>query len=228
MPKLIFLCHRRPELRREAYARLVLQEHVPLALRHHPTLRRYVVNLAEGTPPDGEEIDSLPSLHFDTLEDFTQRLYDSAEGEQLITRDTKRFLARPAAVYATTEHIHRAGCAELALGQRTPGRKWICPLRRDAVLSRADFHALWLVEGATRLLAARPEAECIITNTVDQRLSAEGEDWDAFVELTLPTAPEEREGSAGLVNVTHLLALEAGCFVERALAYPVGEYVQRA
>jgi len=228
VPKLIFLCHRRPDLSRETYAQRVLQDHVPLALQHHPTLRRYVVHLAEGTPPEGDEIDSLPCLHFDTLEDFTQRLYSSEEGEQIITRDTRRFLGQPAAVYATTEHIHRAGCTELALGQRTPGRKWICPLRRDPVLSHAEFLALWLAEGATRLQVARPDAQGIVTNAVDQHLGTQGEEWDAFIELSLPPEPEERPGAPGFGDTTHLLALEAGCFVEKALAYPVGEYVVRA
>ena len=86
MPKLIFLCRRRPDITREEYGRRVLEGHVPLALKHHPTLRRYVVNLAEGTPPEGDEIDSLPSLHFDTLEDFKERLYDSPESEEIIAR----------------------------------------------------------------------------------------------------------------------------------------------
>ena len=74
MIKMIYLCRRLPEITREEYARLVLEDHAPLAIRHHPTMRRYVINIAEGTPSGGPEIDSLPALYFESLEDVRERL----------------------------------------------------------------------------------------------------------------------------------------------------------
>jgi hypothetical protein len=87
MLKIIFLCRRRPDITREQYAAFVLEGHAPLALKHHPTLLRYVINIAEGTPPGGPEIDSLPALYFASLEYFRERLYDSPEGQEIIRRD---------------------------------------------------------------------------------------------------------------------------------------------
>jgi len=49
MVKLIFLCRRRPEIGHDEYVERVLRGHVPLALRHHPTMLGYVVNIVEDT-----------------------------------------------------------------------------------------------------------------------------------------------------------------------------------
>src|SRR5437879_11973592 len=60
MTKLFFLCRRRAELTHEQYVERLLAGHVPLALAHHPTLRRYVVNVVDGTrgpAPPGAEVE---------------------------------------------------------------------------------------------------------------------------------------------------------------------------
>jgi hypothetical protein len=93
MIKMIFLCRRRSDITRAQYAAFVLEGHAPLALRHHPTLLRYVINIAEGTPEGGPELDSLPALYFASLEDFSERLYDSPRGREIIRRDVERFMA---------------------------------------------------------------------------------------------------------------------------------------
>ena len=41
MRKLVFLCHRRPEITHETYVERLLAGHIPIALRHHPAMRRY-------------------------------------------------------------------------------------------------------------------------------------------------------------------------------------------
>ena len=92
MVKLLFLCRRRPDLSHERYAALLLDGHVPLALRHHPTLRRYTVNLVEEALGEAPPLDSVGALCFDTLADFRERLYDSPEGEQAIARDVAGFM----------------------------------------------------------------------------------------------------------------------------------------
>jgi hypothetical protein len=69
MTKLIFLCRRRPDITHDRYAELVLGGHVPLALRHHPMMRKYVVNVVEGFRAGAEELDSIAELSFDSLED---------------------------------------------------------------------------------------------------------------------------------------------------------------
>lgn len=86
MVKLIFCCRRRPELTPERYASLLLGGHVPLALRHHPTMRRYVVNVVEQMPQGFAALDSIGELSFDTLADYEERLYDSDAGRAVIAR----------------------------------------------------------------------------------------------------------------------------------------------
>jgi len=80
MVKLVFLCRRRPDLTHERYVELLLGGHVPLALRHHPALRRYVVNIVEDTRGPAPPLDSIGELWFDTLADYRERLYDSPAG----------------------------------------------------------------------------------------------------------------------------------------------------
>src|SRR2546425_6384090 len=94
MVKLVFLCRRRSDLTHERYVGRLLEGHVPLALRHHPTLRRYVVNIVEGTRGPAPPLDSIGELWFDTLADYRERLYDSPAGASIIARDVAGFLGR--------------------------------------------------------------------------------------------------------------------------------------
>ena len=87
MVTLVFLCRRRPDLRHGDYAERLLGGHVPLALRHHPTMRKYVVNLVQALRAGAETLDSIGELSFDSLADFHERLYDSDDGPQLVRRD---------------------------------------------------------------------------------------------------------------------------------------------
>jgi hypothetical protein len=92
MVKLVFLCRRRPDLDHARYVDLLLRGHVPLALRHHPTLRRYVVNIVESTRGPAPPLDSIGELCIDSLADYRERLYDSPDGQQIIARDVAGFL----------------------------------------------------------------------------------------------------------------------------------------
>src|SRR5438128_6516803 len=115
MVKLFFLCRRRPDLSHAEYVRRLLDGHVPLALRHHPTMRRYVVNIVEGVRGDTPPLDSIGVLWFDSLADFRDRLYDSPDGARVIAADVARFMGG-AAAYATDEHVQRAPDAAPATG----------------------------------------------------------------------------------------------------------------
>ncbi|MFN8642382.1 MAG: hypothetical protein U0802_12285 [Candidatus Binatia bacterium] len=90
MVKLIFLCHRRPDITHERYVELLLRGHVPIALRHHPALRRYTVNIVERGPEDEAALDSIGELSFDSLADYRERLYDSPEGAARRRRRRRR------------------------------------------------------------------------------------------------------------------------------------------
>ena len=72
------------------------------------------------TDPDGVDGEAARA-DFDDLDDYTNRLYDSAEGEAAIRRDIEQFLAR-ADAYTTTERIHKdESPASAALARNTVG-----------------------------------------------------------------------------------------------------------
>jgi hypothetical protein len=219
--KMLFLCRRRPDLTREEYARRILEGHAPLALVHHPHMRRYVIQIADGVPPDGDEIDSLPALWFDSIDDFRNRLYDSPEGEAIIHEDVERFMGGSDA-YATREQVHRDEDPKPATGQRSPGMKTMQLLMRRPELSRAEFRDRWTEEHVPLVLAHQPGLSLFSTSWVEEKLSDTGENWDAFAETRFASdeacafdSPEgERTVAESLARLT-----------VRAPVYRVHEYV---
>lgn len=220
MLKMIFLCRRRPDITREQYAERVLKGHAPLAIRHHPAMRRYVIHIAEGRI-DGPEVDSLPSLYFDSLEDFRERLYDSPAGRAAIRADVQRFMGGAADAYATREQVHRDELPPAPPGERTPGLKLVCPLARRRGMTHDDFVAYWREIAASRLLERARGLDRYVTNAVEARVSPRGDDWDGFEELHFARAEDGRAWLAA-----QRAADPERAFVSRALRYPVGEYVQ--
>jgi len=225
MVKLVFLCRRRPDLSREEYADRLLHGHVPLALRHHSTLRRYVVNLVEGTRGDVPTLDSIGELWFDALTDFRERLYDSADGERIIARDVAGFLGG-ADAYATVEHVQRAPTTRPPLGTRTPGVKLFACITRRAAQSRTAFAHHWLTRHAP-LALAHHDTTAYVTNVVEERVSPSGADYDGFAELSFP--PSADLGAHLYRTPEGRAEVEADIprFIGSVHAYHVGEYVQR-
>jgi len=162
MVKLVFLCRRRPDLSHDAYVARLLEGHVPLALRHHPTMRRYVVNVVEETAPGAPGLDSVGMLWFDSLADYRDRLYDSAEGARIVARDVAGFLAG-ADAYVTRED-------DAAPGADRAGARLFACVGRDAV---ADV-AAWA------RVAAGPG--CVASRVVEQ-LAPAAPDYAGFVEI---------------------------------------------
>ena len=222
--KLVFLCRRRPDVTHERYVEWLLGEHVPLALRHHPTLRRYVVNIVEGSRGPAPPLDSIGELWFDTLADYRERLYDSPDGERAIARDVARFLAG-ADAYATREHVQRAPVEPPPAGRRTPGEKLFACLVRTPALDRPAFAAHWLGRHAPLALCHHATAR-YVTNVVEERLSDGGPDYDGFAELEFPPGAMAR----GLyLSPAGQAEIEADMprFIGTVHAYMVGEYVER-
>lgn len=186
MRKLLFFTRRRPDITHEQYVERVLQGHVPLALEHHPTMRRYVVNMVEqALTPDAPEIDAMAELSFDTMEDYRERLYDSPEGEKIVHADVAGFMGG-ADGYETTEHVHRR-LASRAPGTTTPGVKLIMALERKPDISHEEFVDHWVGHHAPMILENNPSAQHYVTNVVDGRLSDEGPLLDGVAELGFPT-----------------------------------------
>lgn len=223
MRKLIFLCRRRADLTHERYERLLLDGHVPLALRHHPTMRRYVVNVVDASPPGWDPLDSVGELSFDTLDDFRERLYDSPEGERVIARDVQGFMGG-ADAYETTEHVQRAG-APRALGVRAPGAKLVGPLVRRDGMSHEAFVAHWLEEHVPLALRHHPGLTRYVTNVVDARLSDSGPPLDGIAELHFAGGRPSSlfDSAAGEQAIRD----DMRRFIGRTAGYWVSEYAQK-
>lgn len=186
MRKLIFLCHRRPDITHERYAELLLGGHVPLALRHHPAMRAYVVNVvAMGLLPGPRELDSIGELSFSSLDDYQSRLYDSPAGKETIQRDVAGFLAGSDA-YDCTEHVRKgveADPVERPAPPATPGAKLVLCLKRRPDLSHDAFVDHWLGTHAKLVLEHGERVRKYVQNVVDARLAEGGVAYDGFAEL---------------------------------------------
>lgn len=191
MRKLMFFCRRRPDITHDQYAEKVLGGHVPLALKHHPTMRHYVVNIVQSVlTPDAPEIDSVAELSFDSLEDYRERLYDSPEGEEIIHADVVGFMGG-ADAYETTAHSHRAQSGRKR-GVATRGPKLIMAIERKADLGHEQFVEHWLRHHAPLVLERNPSATHYVTNVVDSRLSDQGPELDGIAELAFPSEDDMR------------------------------------
>ena len=226
MVKLVFLCRRRPDITHERYATLLLDGHVPIALRRHPTMRRYTVNIVEQSPSGAAELDSIGELSFDTLTDFRERLYDSAEGERIVQRDVAGFMGG-ADAYATTAHVQKS-TAVPRVGARSPGMKMFCPVRRRPDLSHAQFVEHWLGTHVPLALEHHPHMTRYVTNVVDERLSPNSPDWDGFAEISLASAEDARSRLFASPAAERAIREDMARFIGQTCAYWVGEYLQKS
>jgi uncharacterized protein (TIGR02118 family) len=221
--KVIFPCRRLPGLDRTEYARRILSGHVPLALRHHPSMRRYTVNIVERAPAEGPELDSIAELSFDSFEDFRDRLYDSEQGRRIIGEDVARFLGG-AHAYLSEEHLHRDALAPPALGTRTPGVKWMLFVRRRPELDPAAFLAHWHDVHVPLVLASLPALRRYATHPIERQHGAGGPEWDGVACLWF----ESREAAgADLRAAGAAIDADTAKFIAEVRACSVAEYVQQ-
>jgi uncharacterized protein (TIGR02118 family) len=225
MVKLIFLCRRRPDITHERYAELLLDGHVPIALRHHPTMRRYTVNIVDQGRPGEEALDSIGELSFDSLADYRERLYDSPEGEAIIQRDVAGFMGG-AHAYATTEHVQKA-VAERPVGERTPGVTLFCPVRRRPDLTHTEFVRHWLTTHVPLALEHHPHLVRYVTNVVDQRLSSGAPEWDGLAALSFASLADARERLFGSPEGERIVREDMTRFIGHTFPYFVSSYVQK-
>jgi len=224
MPKLVFLCRRRPDLTHERYAELLLRGHVPLALRHHPTMRKYVVNVVEGLLAGAEPLDSIGELTFDTLDDFRERLYDSDEGRRIIERDVAGFMGG-AHAYVTTEHVQKGATTTAPLGDRSPGVKIIGLVRRPDGMTHEGFVEHWLERHVPLALRHHPGLHKYVTNLVETRLG-DAPEWDGIAELHFPSQEAMRTQFFDSPDGERIIREDMPRFIGRTWGYDVAEYVQ--
>lgn len=226
MVKLIFLCRRRPDISHDQYTEMLLGGHVPIALRHHPTMRTYVVNIVEESPPSMEPLDSIGELYFDTIDDFRERLYDTPAGRRIVEEDVRRFMGG-ASAYTTTEHVQKSQSPGVPLGTRSPGIKLICPVIRRAGMSHAEFVDHWLTRHAPLALVHHPGLWRYVTNVVDERLSPSGELVDGIAELHFLSERDRTDRMFDSLEGERVIREDIARFIGRTGAYRVTEYRQK-
>lgn len=225
MVKLVFLCRRRPDLDHAAYVERLLAGHVPLALHHHPTMRKYVVNVVEGRRAGADELDSIGELSFDTLEDFHERLYDSDAGRRVIERDVAGFLGG-AQAYVTCEHVQKAPATPRPAGARSPGVKVVGLVRRREGMTHAAFVEHWLERHVPLALHHHPGLHKYVTNVVETRLG-DAPEWDGIAELHFPTVEALRTRFFDSVDGEGVIREDMARFIGCAWGYDVVEYLYR-
>ncbi|MBC8293589.1 MAG: EthD domain-containing protein [Proteobacteria bacterium] len=225
--KLLFFCSRLPQLTRADYARMLLGDHVPLALKHHPTMRRYTVNIVrdEGGGTSPAPVDSIGQLCFDSLEDYQQRLYDSDEGARLVHEDVARFMSS-ATAWATGERVVKAAPVG-ELGAVTTNTKLVVALRRGQGLSAAAFTDALTNDHLPALMTACPGLVACVVNEVDCRLSEDGERWDAFIEFWLAPGVRGLEQELAAAPGRDVLRVDYDSLVADSCQWRVREYVQK-
>lgn len=226
MVKLVFLCRRRPDLSHEEYVRRVLDGHVPLALRHHPTMRGYVVNAVDSAQEGLPAIDTVAELWFDDLADYRERLYDSPAGRAAIERDVVEFMGGAEAL-VTTEHVQKRAGAPTSLGVRSPGVKLVCPVRRRPDLDHDQFVAHWLGRHVPLALRHHPGLSAYVTNVVDGRPDGSAAEWDGIAELHFASEDALRTGLFDSPAGEAAIRADIERFIGFTAAYRVAEYVQR-
>jgi uncharacterized protein (TIGR02118 family) len=226
MVKLLFLCRRRPGLTHEEYVRRVLDGHVPLALRHHPTMRGYVVNAVEHGQDGLPAIDTVAELWFDDLADYRERLYDSAAGRTAIERDVAAFMGGADALL-TTEHVQKRIGGRVPLGRRSPGVKLVCPVRRRPGLGHEAFVEHWLERHVPLALRHHPGLSGYVTNVVEGRPDGSAAEWDGVAELHFPSEEALRTGLFDSPAGEAAIRADIDRFIGFTAAYRVAEYVQR-
>jgi len=225
MVKLVFLCRRRADLTHERYAELLLGGHVPLALRHHATMRKYVVNIVEKGRAGAEELDSIGELSFASLVDFRERLYDSDDGRRLVECDVAGFMGG-AHAYVTTEYVQKAPTGAEPLGTRSPGVKIVGLVRRPAGMHHEAFVEHWLTRHVPLALVHHPGLHKYVTNVVDERLG-DAPEWDGIAELHFPSQEAMRTGFFDSAEGERIIREDMPRFIGQTWGYDVAEYVQK-
>ncbi len=222
----MFLCRRRPDITHDEYAEKVLRGHVPLALRHHPTMRHYVVNIvARALTPGASEIDSIGELSFDTLEDYRERLYDSPEGEATIHEDVVGFMGG-ADSYECTAHVHRKPDGWV-VGRTTPGVKLVSGIKRKPDMTHEQFVEHWLGSHVPLALKQGDGLAHYVTNVVDSRLSEAGEDFDGIAEIGFASQDDMRMQLFGDPDRSKVVAEDNDRFIGSMRAWLAVEHPQK-
>lgn len=105
--KAIYLSRRLEGLSDEE-AKARWRQHAPLAVKHHAGMRKYVQNgVVSALTPGSPVVHGIAELHFPTLQDLEQRMYESEAGREAIREDVAGLVAESSALFCS-EYVLRA------------------------------------------------------------------------------------------------------------------------
>lgn len=224
MTKMIFLCRRKQGLTVAEYGRRIVENHVPLALRHHPTMRSYRVNLVEREiSPPLCPVDSIAELGFESVRDFRENLYDSDEGRRVIEADTATFLGG-ADAYATTEYLQIPSAQPDVPGGPTGRIKMVALLQRPAGQSLEEFRHLWVEEHMKLVREHHPGLVKYVANVVEERLSPDALAVDGISELHFASEESFRTEFYAGEESRAIIAADTKRFIGASCAFLVREF----
>ena len=105
--KAIYVVRRNPALSDAEASRRWL-EHAAVARRHHVGMSRYVQNgVVASLSPDAPVVNGIAVLHFPTLADLEEHMYDNEAGREAVASDVAALVAETHPLY-TSEYVLRA------------------------------------------------------------------------------------------------------------------------
>ncbi len=226
MLKMIFFCHRKDGISHEEYQQMVLGSHVPIALRHHPTMLKYVVNMIDHCPTDSPHYDSIAELSFANAKDFENHLYDSDAGKVVVEKDVARFMGG-AAAYATTEHVQKELPQAGPLGSKHAVVKMIAPIVRREGMSHDEFVDHWLNRHRPLALKHHPGLIRYVANVVDRSLSPDAPSLDGIGELYFASNESLRTEIFDSPEGERIISEDIARFIGRTNGYLASEYIQK-
>jgi hypothetical protein len=135
-----------------------LREHAPQVLKHCPSLRRYIVNLAEpapaiehGTGYSSTRYQVVTEISLDSAEDFSDRnrLYDSSASARNLESALETWVGE-SYTYRVTEYVEK-DAHPIFFGERSPGVKMIPFIGWKEGLSEKEGRLGWEVHGPLAL-----------------------------------------------------------------------------
>jgi uncharacterized protein (TIGR02118 family) len=94
-------------------------------------------------------------------------------------------------------------------------------------MGHAAFADHWLTRHVPLAIEHHPQLVKYVTNVVDQKLSAGGEDWDGFAELHFASLADATERMFPSAESERIVREDIARFLSRAIPYRVAEWVQK-
>ena len=203
---------------RRQFQQWYLKEHAPMVLEHVKGAQRYIVNLADVTPPPVENMtglapevtpayDVITELWLGSARDFRDRarLCGSAASADAVQKHLAS-RARAAYSYRVTENIEK-DLQPIRAGERSPGLKSIIPIQGRPGQSEDDWRNGWRVH-STIALRTHVGMSKYVRNLVEEILSEGAPEYFGIGELHYATEDDMRYGLFPTPHAMEVIAFD--------------------